>query len=410
MVIFPLFFAFFHSDPGYYRVRVLECRYSNDNDYLDNLNSLSSSSLPPALNLPLDEQAKQYKEENDYFQEPPGPTSPLTDAALPTATPVQSRLPLFERSNHNALRLLLTQRALQTMAWYRMNMGDGVTAEWLEAFSGLEKGQLHRSHSLTLLEEHTWDGFLLSLLERKAQVVTLRVKRRGPGSGGWSKNNPYLQQRVVEIETKITPRSLVTSLLQIREQLAKEWSLDLTLIKASAGTIWSSRREMLSEARRAEEGGKDVSQAEEGGKDVTFLRMGTAPLVMVMPEGSTPLRTGTFDLLTTLTTHTACLALLAELRGKGEASAKDYLFLMQFYEARLGFFEGEQNYGRGEDFLEELMLQPTTVSLAPLELARRLLDIRSDFCDEWKDDLLSVELSQHSEVRKKLLDKRMKDP
>ena len=289
-------------------------------------------------------------------------------------------------------------------------MGDGVTAEWLEAFSGLEKGQLHRSHSLTLLEEHTWDGFLLSLLERKAQVVTLRVKRRGPGSGGWSKNNPYLQQRVVEIETKITPRSLVTSLLQIREQLAKEWSLDLTLIKASAGTIWSSRREMLSEARRAEEGGKDVSQAEEGGKDVTFLRMGTAPLVMVMPEGSTPLRTGTFDLLTTLTTHTACLALLAELRGKGEASAKDYLFLMQFYEARLGFFEGEQNYGRGEDFLEELMLQPTTVSLAPLELARRLLDIRSDFCDEWKDDLLSVELSQHSEVRKKLLDKRMKDP
>ena len=46
--------------------------------------------------------------------------------------------------------------------------------------------------------------------------MIISAKRRGRGHGGWSKNNPYLQERWVEFKHDIRPASLVQRLLPVR--------------------------------------------------------------------------------------------------------------------------------------------------------------------------------------------------
>ena len=38
-----------------------------------------------------------------------------------------------------------------------------------------------------------WDSILADMLERPADVVVVSARRRGRGHGGWSKNNPYME-------------------------------------------------------------------------------------------------------------------------------------------------------------------------------------------------------------------------
>lgn len=39
----------------------------------------------------------------------------------------------------------------------------------------------------------SWDALLVDMLQRPDDVVVVSAKRRGRGHGGWSKNNPYLE-------------------------------------------------------------------------------------------------------------------------------------------------------------------------------------------------------------------------
>jgi hypothetical protein len=64
-------------------------------------------------------------------------------------------------------------------------------------------------------------------------------RRRGGGRGGWSKNNPYLQDRFVEYEISIDPPNLATRILSVREQITRELQDDLTLIlKSNERSTW----------------------------------------------------------------------------------------------------------------------------------------------------------------------------
>ena len=45
----------------------------------------------------------------------------------------------------------------------------------------------------------TWDSVLLGMMAQPMGVVIVRAKRRGKGHGGWSKNNPYMEVRVIFI-------------------------------------------------------------------------------------------------------------------------------------------------------------------------------------------------------------------
>lgn len=39
-----------------------------------------------------------------------------------------------------------------------------------------------------------WDSILADMLFQPPDVVIISAKRRGRGHGGWSKNNPYLEE------------------------------------------------------------------------------------------------------------------------------------------------------------------------------------------------------------------------
>jgi len=65
------------------------------------------------------------------------------------------------------------------------------------------------------------------MMQQPNDKIIVSAKRRGRGHGGWSKNNPYLEERWVEFNIDIHPASIVHRLLPVREQLAKEFERDL---------------------------------------------------------------------------------------------------------------------------------------------------------------------------------------
>jgi hypothetical protein len=40
----------------------------------------------------------------------------------------------------------------------------------------------------------SWETLLVDMLQKPEDVVVVSAKRRGRGHGGWSKNNPYLEE------------------------------------------------------------------------------------------------------------------------------------------------------------------------------------------------------------------------
>lgn len=94
---------------------------------------------------------------------------------------------------------------------------------------------------------------MFSLAAISTEKMIVSAKRRGRGHGGWSKNNPYLQERWVEFQIDILPAYLVQRLLPVREQLSQEFERDLGIIQTVDGMIMESyfnriRSESLSDS------------------------------------------------------------------------------------------------------------------------------------------------------------------
>jgi hypothetical protein len=89
------------------------------------------------------------------------------------------------------------------------------------------------------------------MIERPKDVVVVSAKRSGKGHHGWSKNNPYLEDRWVEFNIDIDPVSLASRILSVREQIAKEWEADLDVLASANEKIWilTSKSRRKSEAR-----------------------------------------------------------------------------------------------------------------------------------------------------------------
>jgi hypothetical protein len=52
----------------------------------------------------------------------------------------------------------------------------------------------HGTGAFNLTKYPEWDSMLLEMMFLPPQVVVISAKRRGRGVGGWSKNNPYLEE------------------------------------------------------------------------------------------------------------------------------------------------------------------------------------------------------------------------
>jgi len=371
------------------------------------------------------------------------------------------------------VRNLLTQRAIQSFLFLLEQCRDPHSVKWIEDFLQATPNQL-RYHgtgapyvvappSLTKKDikdavedddekpfkfDGSWDDPLLQMLEQPKEVMIVSAKRRGRGQGGWSKNNPYLEERYVEFEIDINPTSLTSRIVSVREQIAKEWIHDLQIIQVANSQIMTSYFEKLRSSREKATDPTTSTPDEELWDmvpDLAFDRMAmnilnnnasfTAETTM-----SSPLRKASFDLLYNLCTQASIHRLLHQLADQSTATNDDrvaFVWLRNFYTSRVGeYFDGDQKYGRADDFLEDLLTtSPRVIQYSskdsednefgynfggtvsdgdvlgladPIGLAEQIINIRSLIVEEWKS-LMEQVPSDHSEIRRRLLEKQTGD-
>lgn len=147
-----------------------------------------------------------------------------------------------------------------------------------------------------------------------------------------------------------------------------------------------------------------------------------------------PLRKGNFDLLYNLITQKAVVELLQSgvFVGENEVQNEACLrYLDKFYRERVvTHFVGAQFYGKGDDFIEELMLSPPItmfedleneegdfgenseedaslcLQIEPLRIAEQILLKRDKLALEWLE-VCSAVPSEHMDIRKLQLSRMM---
>mmetsp|Transcript_17353 Transcript_17353/g.38390 ORF Transcript_17353/g.38390 Transcript_17353/m.38390 type:complete len:406 (+) Transcript_17353:230-1447(+) len=347
-----------------------------------------------------------------------------------------SELLLFalpDRSNHDEIvarntartdvRNFLTQRAIQSFMFLAEECRDPHTGKWIQDFLGSQNMMAyHGSGALDVDRFRTWESSLVDMMEQPKDFVTVSAKRRGRGHGGWSKNNPYLEERWVEFRIDIHPLSLAQRIVAVREQIANEWVTDLTVLKEANDQILDSYFSKVKAARDEQSGGTDMDDPSHvNPATVAFDRVGINILnnhTAFQEAASSPFRRGSFDLLYNVATQESIHRLLRSFQQTGEAKVVSFEWLRDFYVSRVEeFFDGDLNYGCADAFMEQLLLTSPSViytddgkmGLAdPLRLAEQLIMIRSDVLDEWKEIMRHVP-EDHIEIRKLLLNKQM-DP
>lgn len=129
-----------------------------------------------------------------------------------------------------------------------------------------------------------------------------------------------------------------------------------------------------------------------------------------------PYRKGSFDLLGLLATQESVHRVLREYKEAGEEREVSFEWLRKFYVSRVGeYFDGSQEYGRADDFLEELLLTAPAMKemegklefIDPMRIAEDIIATRSEVAKDWKDIVEKVPTVDHAELRTIALQLRM---
>lgn len=203
----------------------------------------------------------------------------------------------------------------------------------------------------------------MAMMERPKDVIIVSAKRSGKGHRGWSKNNPYLEDRWVDFEIDVDPASLTSRILSVREQIAKEWATyDLDVLQAANAQILDSYLKMA-KVERAKRDAQLVTTP-----PVVFERtavdiLNNSTEAFTGGGASSPFRKGNFDLLYNLVTQASIHRLLRQLGGGGGGGEEEaeqqqisFAWLRDFYTDRVQeYFDGDQKYGRADDFMDDLL-------------------------------------------------------
>jgi hypothetical protein len=134
-------------------------------------------------------------------------------------------------------------------------------------------------------------------------------------------------------------------------------------------------------------------------------------------RGSSPYRKGSFDLLCLLVTQEAIHRILRNYK-RDEDREVSFAWLREFYTQRLeSHFDGNQQYGRADDFLEELLTTPPSTRelddgrgmvglIDPLRIADDIITMRSQVAADWKE-IVAAAPEDHMVLRKHVLSKQM---
>ena len=309
----------------------------------------------------------------------------------------------------NDFQMFLNQCALQSLLFLMNEVRDRQTALWLEEFaqpiirrrtlvkrqdfilSDMAKaveGATNSSASqeykeIRLLYYHglaamnttrfpSWESFFETLLKEPTETYVITSASRF----------------VPDYELEINPASLCSRLVSVREQIAREFVKDLSVIEDLGGQTIASYWEKL-KATKYDDEGIPVERP-----SMLFLDY-TAD--MQSDYAPSPLRKGNFDLLMLISTQESIHRVLNDpsKRSNGSPDKASIHFLRSFYAQRIGsHFTGSQFYGRADDFLEELLkTPPSTVQLQdeetalvdPVRIVEMILKEREKVAIEWGD-------------------------
>ena len=294
-------------------------------------------------------------------------------------------------------KMLLTQRAIQSFIYLLEECRDPHSGKWLEDYLGLQNlGNYHGTGAIDITQYPTWDNVLYSIMSQPNEKMIVSAKRRGRGHGGWSKNNPYLPERWVEFKIDIRPASLVQRLLPLRQQLAKEFRADLKIVGMVDEMIMDSYFDKLRSQMMQSSSSSNNDAPAFDRISVDILTNHTE--FQESGSSSSPFRRGNFDLLYSLCTQASAHQLLRELQQSSAVTPEHevaYEWFKQFYIRHVPeYFDGDQKFGRADDFIDALLrTPPSLVELSdgkhigltdPLQVAERIIGIRSEIANEWK--------------------------
>ena len=273
-----------------------------------------------------------------------------------------------------------------------------------------------------------WDSFFLSLLDQPDTVLKIST----PKDLG--------QRAYSNFDIDIEPARLCARIISVREQIAIEMTGDLKAMANMGQQIVSSYWENAKNRKDTKQTKRSNTRDGDSSSPYGFDRPSTM-FINFDPQDDaafapSPLRQGTFDLLYNLITQTAVVQLLQDKNGVlvGEDEVQNIccqIFLLKFYEDRLlTHFVGSQGYGKGDDFIEELMLgsplllprnneyskkmdvleSDSDVSNAPplvvepLRIAEQILLKRDQIALEWMG-IMQRAPSEHTNIRKTQLER-----
>ena len=210
----------------------------------------------------------------------------------------------------------------------------------------------------------------------------------------------------MEIPIDIDPANLVSRILSVREQIATEWVQDIDILVEANNQILASFFNTLKNRR-----GGHVSNA----NNPSFERKAANMLNDVSRasvDASTPVRRANFDLLYNLCTQAAIHRILREKKANGGDREGSFVFLRDYYTGRVDeYFDGELEYGRADDFIDELLqISPSVVwtgdgvtgLVDPVGAAESIIKMRNEVASEWKSLMYDVPKS-HVGVQQALL-------
>ncbi|GAB0489790.1 hypothetical protein MMPV_001015 [Pyropia vietnamensis] len=163
------------------------------------------------------------------------PSSPRASAdASPPLPPASATDDDVDDGPFSILGVLdfVTQRAIQTYLFYRRSFRDSVTADWVEAATGL--GPLGEVHDFVF---RGTDGYLRALGALPPRTV--HVQTRVACQGG-SADNPYRPVKYIGYDVAVSPPAVVAALCGVREGVATEVVADLGRVGAENERLWGA--------------------------------------------------------------------------------------------------------------------------------------------------------------------------
>ncbi|CAM9670451.1 unnamed protein product [Ectocarpus sp. 4 AP-2014] len=285
-----------------------------------------------------------------------------------------------------AAKNMLSESSVASVVYYWLEFRDDLTPQWMKQFT-------YRNGDIRDIGWHQHLGLLLRA--EPEEMVVRRLSQRPQGGSG---NNPYLKANRTQMEYNvlIEPQKIASKVMQVREQISREWIQDLGLISAENSEVERHREDSLcldSESKKRD-------------RKLVFDH---DPL----NNTSSPYRGKNYKLLLDMITKAAVRAYRSELRVSGDRYTLNWL---EKFMHRNDMEDGPNL--KGNDLVEAIIDGPIVVIKDPRTEKNRVIDpghiggqlmtFRQSEAQLVTEAMESIP-SDHVELKRQFLEERMRD-